>query len=232
MAPRHPTRGESGSHIVTMARGVGDLVKSGLVMFGLAWWMFAAGSVAACSCASLTDDEALAEADVAFVGTLQEIRVPDDVVTWSSDDPARFVFAVSAVYKGEAFEQQSVVTSRDGASCGLEVQRWPDSVGVRADRRARPGGGGGRLEPLLGDSFARRGDPRQFRCSQCARTWIVGDRERRPMVARCRYMDRRSDRDRRNRPRRRRNRSRTSGASRLTARPPGRVHGNVAEGGT
>ncbi len=122
MAPRHPTRGESGSHIVTTARGVGDLVKSGLVMFGLAWWMFAAGSVAACSCASLTDDEALAEADVAFVGTLQEIRVPDDVVTWSSDDPARFVFAVSAVYKGEAFEQQSVVTSRDGASCGLEVR--------------------------------------------------------------------------------------------------------------
>ncbi len=69
-------------------------------MFGLVWWMFAAGSVAACSvaacsCAPYTDDEALAEADVAFVGTLQEIRVPDDVVTWSSDDPARFVFAVT-----------------------------------------------------------------------------------------------------------------------------------------
>lgn len=91
-------------------------------MFGLVWWMFAAGSVAACSCAQLTDDEALAEADVAFVGTLQEIRVPDNVVTWSSDDPVRFLFAVTAVYKGAAFEQQSVVTARDGASCGLEVR--------------------------------------------------------------------------------------------------------------
>jgi len=94
---------------------------SGVVLLGLAWWLLAAGSVAACSCAPLTDDEALAEADVAFVGTLQEIRIPDNVVSWSSDDPVRFVFAVTAVYKGEAFEQQSVVTSRDGASCGLEV---------------------------------------------------------------------------------------------------------------
>lgn len=94
---------------------------AGLAMVGLSWWLLAAGSVAACSCAQLTDDEALAEADVAFVGTLQEIRVPDNVMTWSSDDPVRFVFAVTAVYKGEAFEQQSVVTSRDGAGCGLEV---------------------------------------------------------------------------------------------------------------
>ena len=106
-------------------------------MFGLVWWMFAAGPVAACSCAPYTDDEALAESDVAFVGTLQEIRVPDNVVTWSSDDPVRFLFAVTAVYKGEAFEQQSVVTARDGASCGLEVQRWPDSVGVRGGPRGQ-----------------------------------------------------------------------------------------------
>ena len=106
-------------------------------MVGLAWWLLAAGPVAACSCGPLTDDEALAQADVVFVGTLQEIRVPDNVITWSSDDPVRFVFAVTAAYKGEPFEQQSVVTARDGGSCGLEI-----SVGQTAVVFALSGGPG------------------------------------------------------------------------------------------
>ena len=59
-------------------------------------------------------------ADTVFVGTLRTV-ITDDLPVFGSDDPARFVFAVSEVYKGEVFERQSVVTPRSGASCGLEV---------------------------------------------------------------------------------------------------------------
>ena len=85
------------------------------------WWLVAAGTVGACSCLPRTDDEAFDIADVVFVGTLEEIRVPDDLGFWSSHDSVRLLFVVSDVYKGEAFEQQSVVTARDGASCGLGI---------------------------------------------------------------------------------------------------------------
>ncbi|HSP27235.1 MAG TPA: hypothetical protein VLN74_01715 [Ilumatobacteraceae bacterium] len=42
----------------------------------------------------------------------------DNVV---STDPERFVFDVDQVFKGEAQTRQSVVTAREGASCGLEI---------------------------------------------------------------------------------------------------------------
>lgn len=74
----------------------------------------------ACSCAPLSDMEAFDFADTVFVGTLIETRSKDGPI-FGSDDPERFVFQVDNVYKGEAFERQSVVTARDGASCGLEV---------------------------------------------------------------------------------------------------------------
>lgn len=79
----------------------------------------------ACSCAGVGLDEALATADAAFVGTLIEIRRPE--VMLSSMDESRFVFDVETVYVGEVYEQQSVVTASDGASCGLELE-----VGARA----------------------------------------------------------------------------------------------------
>jgi hypothetical protein len=76
--------------------------------------------VAACSCASITDEEALKNADAAFTGTLVEVIIPAGG-TYSSTDPARFVFDVDEVFKGTVFARQSVVTARDGASCGLEI---------------------------------------------------------------------------------------------------------------
>ncbi len=87
----------------------------------LAWWVLGGSLASACSCGPVTDDEAFDHADAVFIATLQEVRLPDDIVTFSSADPARFVFVVSTVFKGEVFEQQSVVTARDGASCGLEI---------------------------------------------------------------------------------------------------------------
>jgi len=74
-----------------------------------------------------SDDEAFAAADVVFTGRLVAVRVPDGPMI-SSDDPARFVFDVDSVLKGDAFETQSVVSARDGASCGLELQTGVDSV--------------------------------------------------------------------------------------------------------
>lgn len=79
----------------------------------------------ACSCADVTLDEAFAQADAAFVGTLVEIRRPE--VMLSSMDESRFVFDVETVYAGEVYAEQSIVTASDGASCGLELQ-----VGARA----------------------------------------------------------------------------------------------------
>lgn len=74
----------------------------------------------ACSCVGVSDDEALENADAAFTGALVEIVTPAGD-TYSSTDPERFVFDVDEVFKGAVFARQSVVTARDGASCGLEI---------------------------------------------------------------------------------------------------------------
>lgn len=77
---------------------------------------------------SATDEEAAANADALFSGTLAEVLTPTGD-TYISDDPERCVFAVDDVFKGEVFESQSVVTPRDGASCGLEISGpGPDMV--------------------------------------------------------------------------------------------------------
>ncbi len=75
---------------------------------------------AACSCVSFTDQEAFESADAVFTGTLVDIITPAGD-TYSSTDPERFVFDVDEVFKGNVFARQSVVTARDGASCGLEI---------------------------------------------------------------------------------------------------------------
>lgn len=74
----------------------------------------------ACDCSAFPDAEAYEFADVVFTGTLVEIITPvGDIVV--STDPERFVFDVDEVFKGEAQARQSVVTAREGASCGLEI---------------------------------------------------------------------------------------------------------------
>ena len=93
---------------------------------------------AACDCVELTDTEAYEFAEVVFTGTLVEINTPEgDIVV--STDPERFVFDVDQVFKGEAQTRQSVVTAREGASCGLEISgpgpfvvfaRLDDNVGL------------------------------------------------------------------------------------------------------
>ena len=92
----------------------------------------------ACSCADpAANIGALAAAsDAVFVGTVEEIRRPEVMV--SSTDESRFVFAVRSVHKGDdVHARQSVVTASDGASCGLEL-----SVGDTALVFGRAGGDG------------------------------------------------------------------------------------------
>ncbi|MCU0312083.1 MAG: hypothetical protein MUE36_14205 [Acidimicrobiales bacterium] len=83
-----------------------------------------ASPAAACSCAPLTAEQAFDVADAVFVGDWVE-TLPGGAlagVDGASDDPTRLIFEVDGVYKGEVFARQSVVTARDGASCGLELR--------------------------------------------------------------------------------------------------------------
>jgi hypothetical protein len=92
-----------------------------LVAVAMAAVMFGASEpAAACSCGMFTDEQALASADAAFTGTLVDVITPPGD-TYSSSDPERFVFEVDDVFKGTVFARQSIVTARDGASCGLEI---------------------------------------------------------------------------------------------------------------
>ena len=110
----------------------------------------AAPPAAACSCVSLDDQEALAFSQVAFVGDLLEVRTPPSGEVWSSSDPERFVFAVDRVYKGEAKATQSVVTAREGASCGLELTgRGPFLVFATTDPQLHLDGDGGEVYSSL-----------------------------------------------------------------------------------
>lgn len=87
----------------------------------------------ACSCATTRGDDVAAfdRAGAVFSGVLTEVRAPTGE-RHSSADPERFVFAVDRVYKGEVFARQSVVTAREGASCGLEVSPGVGAILVYA----------------------------------------------------------------------------------------------------
>ena len=80
-----------------------------------------AGPAVACSCAVITEGEAFDNAQVVFTGELVEVRPPPPAAIVSSGAPERFIFAVDRVYKGTAFDEQSVVTAMDGATCGLAI---------------------------------------------------------------------------------------------------------------
>ncbi len=110
-----------------------------VVTFG-AFVLEAPQRAVACSCATFTDTEAYEFADVVFTGTLVEIDTPSgDIVV--STDPERFVFEVDQVFKGEAHTRQSVVTAREGASCGLEISGpGPFVVFARLDDDGPTGG--------------------------------------------------------------------------------------------
>jgi hypothetical protein len=89
---------------------------------------------AACSCASVSDEDALRSADAVFTGEVLSAPSPSTFGAWSSTDPGVWTFAVDLVYKGTVAPQQDVVSAISGASCGLELPaEGPVLVFARTD---------------------------------------------------------------------------------------------------
>jgi hypothetical protein len=92
----------------------------------------------ACSCVAMTPEEALAQADVAFVGTVAEAPpMPAPAPAKPRVDPfpggapfggeVPFTFIVEGVAKGDVSQPATVVGSFDSAACGMAFapeERW------------------------------------------------------------------------------------------------------------
>lgn len=92
-----------------------------VLLFALALVVIVPGTARACSCAQAEPRDAIADSDAAFVGTLLDRREGGPSTTYSGDHVATFLFAVEHDIKGNLEEEVELVSSADGASCGLEV---------------------------------------------------------------------------------------------------------------
>jgi hypothetical protein len=96
-------------------------------LLGLVMLAAPVAQVIACSCAQMNREEALSNADVAFVGVVAAIDDPSMGPMVSSGDPLRYTFALEETLKGELSGTLEVLSARSGASCGMEfglAQRW------------------------------------------------------------------------------------------------------------
>jgi len=72
----------------------------------------------ACSCAGISTNRALREADAVFRGTV----INKEVVGRSERARTDIRFAVDRVYKGTVYREQVVASSRDSDTCGLDPE--------------------------------------------------------------------------------------------------------------
>jgi len=72
----------------------------------------------ACSCAGISTNRALHEADAVFHGTV----INKEVVGRSERARTDIRFAVDRVYKGTVYREQVVAASRNSAACGLDPE--------------------------------------------------------------------------------------------------------------
>ena len=84
-----------------------------------------AGDALACTCAPVDLARDLPRSDGAFVGTVLERH--------ETEASVNLLFRVEQVYKGDISNRVEVETSRDGASCGLELPVG-ERVGLLLDR--------------------------------------------------------------------------------------------------
>lgn len=87
------------------------------------------GSVAACTCGGTSEDSALANADVAFIGVVTQVEDPNSLArfTYSTGDPILYSFAVEEPRKGDMGDYVTVRSYRDEAACGVVMapgERW------------------------------------------------------------------------------------------------------------
>jgi hypothetical protein len=80
---------------------------------------FGGTPAAACSCARPEPSDALEQSDAVFIGEITEIRRPGSLAF--NQQEARYIFSVETVFKGDVYEQQSIVTHAQGSACGLEI---------------------------------------------------------------------------------------------------------------
>lgn len=105
------------------------LLSSGLLLASTLA-LLPVNTVLACSCMELTDKEAMAASDAAFIGVVVETRDPAaGNPIFSSADPIHYTVVVEESLKGDLVTGQEVTVSsaRHGASCGQELavgERW------------------------------------------------------------------------------------------------------------
>jgi hypothetical protein len=87
--------------------------------------LVAAAEAYACTCRPVDLERDLPAADGAMIGTVLERR--------STEASVVLLFRVEQVYKGDIDNRVEVETSRDGASCGLEVGVG-ERIGLLLDR--------------------------------------------------------------------------------------------------
>jgi len=81
-----------------------------------------AAPACACSCRELTQEEALALADVVFAGTVTDVHSSATGPIYSSADPVTVTFEVDTVQKGDVPASVQVQTVVSEISCGYEFR--------------------------------------------------------------------------------------------------------------
>jgi hypothetical protein len=95
-------------------RHTAALLLAGVLLALSSWWAGPAPAYA-CSCASATDAQHVAEAAAIFTGTLVADQVDQRNQTRS------LTFAVARVFKGQVTATQVVTSASSGGSCGVQL---------------------------------------------------------------------------------------------------------------
>jgi hypothetical protein len=160
------------------------LVLLVVAVFPAAFIVGGAGPAAACSCVGLTEREALASADAAFVGIVTDVERPARPTSSLAAVTASFV--VESVFKGDVAADQQVVTALESASCGFNFESGIRYLVFAATSRGRdfvePGPLPGQLSANLcgGTRTAERGEvvrgfprPQPVSGSASDRSWVI-----------------------------------------------------------
>ena len=95
-------------------------MRRGLILLMMIATVFVPTPASACSCAPVTESEALATSKVVFAGTLSEVRQP---IVAFGDKELTYVFDVDTVVKGEVHERALMSNYIDeGSSCNSELK--------------------------------------------------------------------------------------------------------------
>jgi len=141
----------------------GDMIRRMLAVAAFSTLVMVAAPVTqafACSCVQLAAGQALANADLAFEGTVATVAITPSVAGRdTSNDPIQVIFTVETVLKGTpggpAGPQILVSTANNSAVCGIEFtpgQRWRVYATVPA------GGGNPSTSLCSGDELLGQGN--------------------------------------------------------------------------